>query len=121
MFYDCGYQWKSYILFIIIPVDDDVQDFVFQVANEVADEWSALLENQKLPLSVHAFEFALKATLYTLFDKRMRDEVEIRTFKRKYDEVRSMQTFTEKGQAVKNRHLLSIFNQKAYNVRDRET
>ena len=82
---------------VFFCISSRVQDFVFQVANEVADEWSVLLEEQKLPLSVYAYEFALKATLYTLFGKHMRDEVEIQTFKRKYDEVRSVQTFTERG------------------------
>lgn len=58
-----------------------------EATNEVAAEWSALVDKGKLPLSQYAFEFALKAVLHTLFGKVMRNEQEISNFKSKYERV----------------------------------
>ena len=61
---------------------------MFQVANEVAAEWSALVDKEKLPLSQYSFEFAMKAVLFTLFGKLMTNEQDVANFKTAYERVR---------------------------------
>lgn len=56
-----------------------------QVANEVAAEWSALVDKEKLPLSQYSFEFAMKAVLFTLFGKLMTNEQDVLHFKTAYE------------------------------------
>ena len=61
---------------------------VFQVADELADKWTKMGSDSKIPLTQHTSLFALKAIVHTLFGNIMRDDSkEELDFRSEADEV----------------------------------
>ncbi|KAL3872161.1 hypothetical protein ACJMK2_040108 [Sinanodonta woodiana] len=55
-----------------------------EVADEIANKWLTLTNEEHVPLGMYMSDFALKAVLITLFGKNIKDDKNISEFRRKY-------------------------------------
>ena len=62
----------------------------FKVADEIAEKWSKLPRDSKVPLVEYMSMYTLKAYLHTLYGNLMKDDKDELHFGSEIDEVRNM-------------------------------